>query len=103
MRVLVTGATGFIGSRLIPELLAKGIAVRALTRNAARYGTAAGVEVVQGDVLDRASLSAALQEIDAAYYFVHSMSKDTRGTGLSFEERDRLGAQNFVEVAGERV
>ena len=38
MRVLVTGATGFIGSRLIPELSAKGIIVRALTRNAARYG-----------------------------------------------------------------
>jgi uncharacterized protein YbjT (DUF2867 family) len=102
MRVLVTGATGFIGSRLTPELLAKGITVRALTRHPARYAAPPGVEVAQGDVFDRASLSAALHEIDAAYYFVHSMSKDTRGTGLSFEERDRLGAQNFVDAAGEQ-
>ena len=102
MRVLVTGATGFIGSRLIPELLAKGITVRALTRNAARYPAANGVEVAQGDVLDRASLADALQRVDAAYYFVHSMSKDTRGTGLSFEERDRIGAQNFIDAAGEQ-
>ena len=102
MRVLVTGATGFIGSRLIPELLAKGITVRALTRNATRYPVANGVEVAQGDVLDRASLSSALQGVEAAYYFVHSMSKDARGTGLSFEERDRLGAQNFVDAAGEQ-
>jgi uncharacterized protein YbjT (DUF2867 family) len=86
MRVLVTGATGFIGSHLIPELLAQGITVRALTRNAARYPAANGVEVAQGDVLDRASLAGALQRVDAAYYFVHSMSKDTRGTGLSFED-----------------
>jgi uncharacterized protein YbjT (DUF2867 family) len=102
MRVLVTGATGFIGSHLIPELLAQGITVRALTRNAARYPAANGVEVAQGDVLDRASLAGALQRVDAAYYFVHSMSKDTRGTGLSFEERDRIGAQNFVDAAGEQ-
>lgn len=102
MRVLVTGATGFIGSRLIPELLAQGVQVRALTRNPARYAALPGVEVAQGDVLDRASLTNALREIDVAYYFVHSMSKDTRGTGLSFEERDRLGAQHFVAAAGEQ-
>jgi uncharacterized protein YbjT (DUF2867 family) len=102
MRVLVTGATGFIGSRLIPALIAQGVTVRALTRNPDRYHAPAGVEVARGDVLDGASLFAALREVDAAYYFVHSMSKDTRGTGLSFEERDRLGVQNFVEAAGEQ-
>jgi uncharacterized protein YbjT (DUF2867 family) len=102
MRVLVTGATGFIGSRLIPALIAQGLTVRALTRNPDRYSAPPGTEVARGDVLDRDSLSAALHEVDAAYYFVHSMSKDTRGTGLSFEERDRLGAQNFVEAAGEQ-
>jgi uncharacterized protein YbjT (DUF2867 family) len=102
MRVLVTGASGFIGSRLIPELLLKDVRVRALTRHPARYAAPPGVEVAQGDILDRASLSVALQGIDAAYYFVHSMSRDARGTGLSFAERDRLGAQNFVEAAGEQ-
>lgn len=102
MRVLVTGATGFIGSRLIPALHAPGLTVRALTRNPDRYAAPPGVEVAQGDVLDRASLAAALQDVDSAYYFVHSMSKDRRGTGLSFEERDRTGAQNFVDAASEQ-
>lgn len=102
MRALVTGATGFIGSLLIPELLAKGVQVRALTRNAGKFRALPGAEVVQGDMLDRSSLPAALKEVEAAYYFVHSMSKDTRGTGLSFAERDQLAAQNFVDVAGEQ-
>lgn len=102
MRVLVTGATGFIGSLLIPELLAKNVTTRALTRNLKKYHAVAGVEVAQGDVLDRSSLAVALKEIDVAYYFVHSMNKDSSGTGLSFAERDHLGAQNFVEVAGEQ-
>ena len=64
MRVLVTGATGFIGSRLMPALLAQGITVRALTRNPAHFNAPTGVEVAQGDVLDRASLTGALKEVD---------------------------------------
>jgi uncharacterized protein YbjT (DUF2867 family) len=102
MRVLVAGATGFIGSCLIPELLASNISVRALTRNPDRYIAPAGVEVAKGDVLDRTSLSGALKDVEAAYYFVHSMSKDTRHTGLSFAERDRLAARNFVDAASEQ-
>jgi len=102
MRVLVTGATGFIGLRLIPYLLERGWTVRAMTRSAARYRAPSGVEVVQGDMLDRASLPAALAGVDLAYYFVHSMSKDSRGTGLPFAERDRLAARHFVEAAGEQ-
>jgi uncharacterized protein YbjT (DUF2867 family) len=95
MRVLVTGASGFVGSHLVPELVDRGHDVVALTRDPASYVAPAGVEVVEGDVLDpELSLPAA----DAAYYLVHSME-----AGEDFEERDRRAARNFrdaVDAAG---
>ncbi|WP_324663654.1 NAD(P)H-binding protein [Haloarcula sediminis] len=99
MRVLVTGASGFVGSHLVPELVDRGHDVVALTREPASYAAPAGVEVVEGDVLDpELSLPAA----DAAYYLVHSME-----AGADFEERDRRAARNFreaVDAAGiERI
>jgi len=91
MRVLVTGATGFVGGHLVPELVDQGHDVVALTRDPSDYVAPAGVEVVQGDVLDP---DLELPAVDAAYYLVHSMQ-----AGEDFEERDRRAARNFVRAA----
>jgi uncharacterized protein YbjT (DUF2867 family) len=94
--ILLTGATGYVGGRLLPLLLEDGWRVRCLARQRERLTERmpAGVEVVQGDVLDAASLAAAMQGVEAAYYLVHSMA--ARG---DFEKRDRLAAENFAAAA----
>ncbi|HYN29331.1 MAG TPA: NAD(P)H-binding protein [Dermatophilaceae bacterium] len=92
-RALVTGATGYIGSRLLPELLAAGWDVRILTRSAAKVADRAWrerVEVVEGDATERADLDRACAGVDVAYYLLHSMD----GAG-SFAERDRDLAATF--------
>jgi uncharacterized protein YbjT (DUF2867 family) len=94
MRVLVTGATGFVGSRLVPALLDAGHDVRVLVRDPARYDGPETVEVTTGDLLERGSFEAALDGIDAAYYLVHSMQ-----AGDDYAERDRRAARNFVRAA----
>jgi uncharacterized protein YbjT (DUF2867 family) len=91
MRVLVTGATGFVGGRLVPALLDRDHEVVALVRNADDYDPPPTVEVLEGDLLD-ASLT--LPPVEAAYYLVHSM-----GSGGDFRERDRTAARTFVEAA----
>ena len=98
MRVLVTGATGFVGSRLIPALLSRGHDVVALVRDADGYAPPDGVSVVEGDLLEPDTLPPAFEldgeTVDAAYYLVHSMDG-----GPGYEERDRNCARNFVEAA----
>ncbi|WP_435365393.1 NAD(P)H-binding protein [Haloarchaeobius sp. DYHT-AS-18] len=94
MRVLVTGATGFVGSRLVPELVAAGHDVVVLVRDRSRYNGPADAEVVVGDLLDYESLPPAFEGVEAAYYLVHSMH-----SGSDFEERDRRAARNFVDAA----
>jgi uncharacterized protein YbjT (DUF2867 family) len=97
VHVLVTGATGYVGGRLVPALLEAGHGVRCLTRDPARLRDVPWreqVDVVAGDVLDADSLSAAMVDIDVAYYLVHAL-----GTGAEFEERDRQGAGNFASAA----
>jgi uncharacterized protein YbjT (DUF2867 family) len=94
MNVLVTGATGFVGGRLVPALLDAGHDVTVLVRDAERYGGPADVTVVEGDLLEPGSFDDAL-DVEAAYYLVHSMQ-----SGADFEERDRRAARNFAEAAG---
>ncbi|RCV50297.1 SDR family oxidoreductase [Marinitenerispora sediminis] len=97
MRVVVTGATGYIGGRLVPELLGAGHEVRCLARSPGKlrdHPWRPRVEVVRGDVLDRESLEAALADTDAAYYLVHSM-----GGGAGFADRDLRAARNFADAA----
>jgi len=97
LRCLVTGATGYIGGRLVPELLAAGHRVRCLARSPGKLRDlpwAGDVEVVRGDVTDAASVADALRDIDVAYYLVHAL-----GTGGDFEETDRAAARVFGEQA----
>lgn len=98
-RTLVTGASGYVGGRLVPALEARGERVRCLARKppylAGRFSSR--TEVVAGDVLDPDSLSEALRGVDAAYYLVHSM-----GSKEDFGEQDRVGARNFARAARER-
>ncbi|MFE4858412.1 SDR family oxidoreductase [Streptomyces sp. NPDC056670] len=97
LNCLVTGATGYIGGRLVPELLAAGHRVRCLARTPEKlrdYPWIGDVEVVRGDVKDAPSVAAALRGIDVAYYLVHGL-----GTGRDFEETDRHCAQTFADAA----
>lgn len=94
--VLLTGATGYVGGRLLPLLEQRGLRVRCLVRRpeALTSKVAGSTEVVAGDVLDRSTLEPALRGIDVAYYLVHSM-----GATGSFEEADREAARNFGQAA----
>ena len=94
---LVTGATGYIGGRLIVELLAHGYRVRVLARNASRlknHPWINQVEVFEGDAQNEAALSAAMAGADVAYYLLHAlMAKD------HFEDQERAMAELFGKVA----
>uniref|UniRef100_UPI0030F4B08C SDR family oxidoreductase n=1 Tax=Streptomyces sp. GSL17-111 TaxID=3121596 RepID=UPI0030F4B08C len=92
-RVLVTGASGYVGGRLVPELLAAGYRVRCLARSPKKlrdHPWAGDVEVVRGDVTDEESVRAALSDMDVAYYLVHAL-----GSGRDFERTDGLAARIF--------
>jgi uncharacterized protein YbjT (DUF2867 family) len=91
---LVTGATGYIGQRLIERLCREGRPVRALARDPAQVDRP-GVEVVRGDLLSGDGLERALEGCSTAYYLVHSM--EVGGDG--FESRDRIAARNFARAA----
>jgi uncharacterized protein YbjT (DUF2867 family) len=122
-RILVTGASGFVGSLLIPRLLADGHTVRALGRDPARVSAAlaasvgeddatlpsspslpnlpsatdllAEVEVFRGDTLSDVGLTTALAGVDVAYYLIHSMERPS-GNHTPFDEREQISARNFA-------
>jgi len=97
--ILVTGATGFIASQLIPRLLGRGHRVRALARRPRPIESlpwSKAVEIVTGDVLTAASLRPALQGVHTAYYLIHGMS-----SGRGYAERDLLAARNFAQAAAD--
>lgn len=96
-RCLVTGATGYVGGRLAPALLAAGLDVAVLVRRPARVATlpwAAAAHVCAGDAEDRTAVRAALDGVHTAYYLLHAI-----GTGEDFVERERRVATTFAEAA----
>jgi uncharacterized protein YbjT (DUF2867 family) len=98
-RALVTGATGYIGGRLVPELLSAGWSVRCMTRSPGRlrdYPWTDAVEVARADAGDPAAVREALAGVDVAYYLIHAL-----GTGAGFEAADRAAATTFAAAAAE--
>ena len=109
MRCLVTGATGYIGGRLVPRLLAAGHEVRCLARDPARLRDApwsGDVETVRGDVLDEASLVDAMRGVDVVHYLVHSLrdkdfvDTDRRAAGNVARAAEQAGVRRVVYLGG---
>jgi uncharacterized protein YbjT (DUF2867 family) len=97
--VLVTGATGYIASRLIPRLLSSGYRVRVLAREPRRLKGRSWfrqIELVSGDVTNPSSLPAALEGVHSAYYFIHNMS-----AGRGYTASELRGARNFAQAAAD--
>jgi uncharacterized protein YbjT (DUF2867 family) len=97
--ILVTGATGYVGGRLVPRLLENGYRVRCMVRDATRlrgYSWLDKVETVEGDALNPCSLTTALQGVSSAYYLIHGMQGGKVNAG-----RDLQAARNFAAAAEE--
>ncbi|HTQ89679.1 MAG TPA: NAD(P)H-binding protein, partial [Streptosporangiaceae bacterium] len=97
VRCLVTGASGYIGGRLVPELLGAGYGVRCMARDPGKLSDrpwSGQVEVAAADATDESAVRGALQGVDVAYYLIHSL-----GTDASFERRDRAAARIFAAAA----
>jgi uncharacterized protein YbjT (DUF2867 family) len=94
--ILLAGGSGYVGGRLIPLLEKQGVRLHCLARNPEkmRFRVQPGTKIVQGDVLDPASLDRALQGVQTAYYLVHLMSGSK-----DFEKEDRQAATNFAHAA----
>jgi uncharacterized protein YbjT (DUF2867 family) len=96
VQTLVTGATGFVGAKLIPALEREGHDVRAFARDPSRV--TADVPVAQGDAVTGAGLAEAMEGVDVAYYLIHSMET---AAGNGFAELERRAVENFVAAARE--
>ena len=108
--ILVTGATGYIASRLIPQLLDRGYAVRALARNPQRLqprSWSSKIDIVHGDVMEPASLAPALKDVHTAYYLIHNMSLGHGYTKLEIQAAlsfvlaaEKAGVQHIIYLGG---
>jgi uncharacterized protein YbjT (DUF2867 family) len=94
VNILVTGVTGYIGSRLTPRLLREGHQVRGFTRHPGHV--ALGIPIATGDAVTGEGLEYALADIDVAYFLIHSMERSADG---AFDVRDRAAAENFSHAA----
>lgn len=97
-KILVIGASGFVGERLTTALLAEGYAVRCLARNPARlHDLAAGCEIAQGDITDLASVQRATESVQAVYVSIHTLSpQQTSGAQPRFMDVEKNGLQSVV-------
>lgn len=93
-RILLTGATGYVGGRLLTALLERGERVRCLARRPEAVRQQPGLDVVAGDVLDAEAVRRTLEDVEVAYYLVHAM-----GSSDSFEQLDRRAAGIFAQAA----
>ena len=97
MKVLLTGSTGYIGRRLKQKLLEdKNIKLKLLVRNKKSVcELEKKVEIIEGDTFNKDALKIALQDVDTAYYLIHSLSNE------NYKDLDKISAQNFLDVANE--
>ena len=102
-RVIIFGSTGFVGSRLLPELMKKNIRLRLFVRDRARVPDIAAVdkdiEIFQGDLLSGKGLAEALRGIHSAYYLVHSMGGQSVLRNVEYAEKDKFAARNVISAA----
>src|SRR5689334_2671347 len=96
--ILVTGASGAIGSELIPRLVRAGHRVRGFGRDPARVTAAGLTDVVRGDAVTGAGLAEALDGVDVAYYLIHSM-ETAAAPDDTFADRERRAAERFAHAA----
>jgi uncharacterized protein YbjT (DUF2867 family) len=102
-RVIILGATGFIGLRLVPSLIDRGVSIRLLVRSPSKVSddiqSGKNVEIIQGDLLTGDGLKDALEGVDTAYYLVHSMGGKSLFRNIEYAEKDKRAASNFIKVA----
>ncbi|MFZ3166228.1 MAG: NAD(P)H-binding protein [Candidatus Methanoperedens sp.] len=96
--ILLTGATGFIGSRVLQALSLKNLQVRCLVRKQKTSSDDPNITYITGDVLDSDSLVAATKGVDTVYYFIHMMGNQPKGEQKRFDVLDRTAIENMVEA-----